>query len=282
MLETSARLTDTPDLLRHLVRMQQAGLPWLQSLQMWRDGCRRPEQAESAQRLMDAVGQGLSLTEALSQGGWLSRPLQALSRAGEASGTWAQQMAQWLARHDQQARMMRQVRSATAYPLLVLFMAALVLVGVLVWVLPVFQTLYRSLNAELPWATRSLLALSDLASTLGWWVGPLPWLGWACWVAGWRQTVWRPRLERWVWRCPALGSAWQLHLESLWCGLMSQLLQAGLDWNAALSLAGPASGSPWLSRASADMGHDLEQGLGLAAAMAGTNRRLRPLCGREM
>ena len=58
------------ELLRHLVRMHSAGLPWLQSLQMWRDACRRPQQAQAVQVLMDALGQGLSLTEALGQGGW--------------------------------------------------------------------------------------------------------------------------------------------------------------------------------------------------------------------
>lgn len=273
---------DTPELLRHLVRMHEAGLPWLQSLHMWRDACRRPRQVRDAHQLLEAMREGLSLTEALGQGGWLSRPLQALSRAGEASGTWAAQMGQWLARHEQQTRMMRQVRSALAYPVLVVVLAVAVLAGVLTWVLPVFEALYRNLQAELPWATRALLALSAAWAEVGWLVWPCPVAVVAAAISAWRHPGWRARLERMLWRCPGLGRWWQMHLEALWCGLMAQLLQAGLDWSAALALAGPATGSPWLTRASVQMGHDLGQGHNLATAMAAGNRRWHPHCGRDL
>ena len=276
------REKDTPELLRHLVRMHQAGLPWLQSLQMWRDACRRPQQVRDAEQLMAAVRSGLSLTEALGQGGWLVRPLQALSQAGEESGTWSAQMAQWLARHEAQTRMWRQVRSALAYPLLVLLLAAAVLVGVLHWVLPVFESLYRSLHAELPWATRALLSLSAVWVEAGWLIWPSPLVVAAGGLLGWRDPVWRPRLERWLWRSPWLGRWWQMHLEALWCGLLSQLLQAGLDWRAALALVGPATASPWMAWASAQMGRDLALGHALATAMAAGNRRGRVRCGREL
>ena len=270
------------ELLRHLVRMHSAGLPWLQSLQMWRDACRRPQQAQAVQVLMDALGQGLSLTEALGQGGWLSRPMQALSRAGEASGTWAVQMGQWLERHDRQVHMRRQLRSALAYPLLVALLALLVLAGVMNWVLPVFESLYRSLQAELPWATRALLALHRGWVSWAAWMWPVPLALGALGVMTWRDRRGRWVLERLLWQCPGVGRVWQVKHEALWCGLMSQLLQAGLDWSAALNLAGPATGSLWMSQASLQMSQDLARGYGLASAMAAGNRRWQQVCGREV
>jgi type II secretory pathway component PulF len=54
------------------------------------------------------------------------------------------------------------------------------------------------------------------------------------------------------------------------------------DWRAALALAGPATASPWMAAASAQMGRDLGLGHALATAMAAGNRRGRVRLGRDL
>ncbi|MDI9332365.1 MAG: type II secretion system F family protein [Alphaproteobacteria bacterium] len=273
---------DTAALLRHLVRMHEAGLPWLQSLQMWQETCRGRRARRQAQALIRAMRQGQSLTEALGSVGGLSRPLQALSRAGEASGTWSAQMGQWLSRHEQQARQWRQVRAALTYPLLVVVLGIGILSGVMAWVMPVFESLYGQLQADLPGATRALLWAREFWTERGTVALLLCSLGaWAV-VWAWRHPQGRAGLEQVLWRAPGLGRWWQMHLEALWSGLLAQLLHAGLDWSSALALIGPASGSPLMSRALGELARDLAQGHGLAAAMAAGNRRWHRRCGRTM
>ena len=269
-------------LLRHLVRMQGAGLPWLESLDMWHEGCRNRTQKARAQRLIERVRSGQSLSLALAHGGWLTGAALALSEAGEASGTWAEQMGLWVTHVDRQAQLARQVRAALAYPLAVLGLAMTVIAGVMTWVLPVFEGLYAALQSPLPWATLSLLQTRRVL-TDG--LGPGLIVGLAVLLS--RSVVRRRpdgplRLERWGWRVPVLGRWRQMHAESQWCALLARLIGAGLDWHQALALVGPATGSALLAQATQQVQRGLSGGQSLTQAMAMANRRWSRACGRSV
>lgn len=269
-------------LLRHLVRMQRAGLPWLESLHMWRDGCRGQRQKARSGQLIARVRAGQSLSLALAHEGWLSGAALALSQAGEASGTWAEQMGLWLEHAERQAKLLRQLRSALAYPALVLGLAMLVIAGVMAWVLPVFEGLYATLNTPLPWATQTLLMTRRLladgfAPALG--VG---WVGMLGVVMARRQPRARLHLERWIWRLPLLGRWRQMHAESQWCALLAHLLGAGLDWHLALDLVGPASGSGVVREATREVQLALTKGQNLTQALGAVNPRWSHRCGRPV
>lgn len=272
----------TLTLLRHLVRMQRAGLPWLESLDMWRDSCRSAQQKARARALIERVRAGQSLSQAMANGHWLSGAALALSEAGEASGTWGEQMGLWVSHADQQAQLARQWRSALSYPLMVLGLAMAVIAGVMVWVLPVFEGLYGALNAPLPWATQSLLqarrALLE-ASAPGLALLGLSALVWICWR---RQPQGRWRLECWGWRIPVWGQWRQMRAESQWCGLLSSLVGAGLDWDQALGLVGPATGSAVMSVATAQVRRGVSEGQNLSQTLAAANRRYGRGCGRPL
>ncbi|MEY2805407.1 MAG: hypothetical protein RL657_2743 [Pseudomonadota bacterium] len=270
------------DLLSHLARMQSAGLPWMEALTLWRDTCRKPAQRQAVERLMGHLRRGLGLTQALAREGWIHGPLQALSQAAETSGTWADQIDAWLSQTRQTQRLQRQLRSALAYPTLVLSLAVLVMAGVMQWVLPVFEGLYAHLPTTLPWATRALLGWRDAWNRLG----QVPWLVLAmCWGAmevARRQPRWRLPLELTGWRLPIWGRWRQMHLEARWCGLLTRLLQAGLDWSSALRLTGPAMGSAVFDQSCRLTLATLQRGLGPADALVLVNRRWRRRCGRDV
>ncbi len=269
-------------LLRHLVRMQRAGLPWLESLDMWRDSCRNRSEKARAHRLSERVRSGQSLSQALADGGWLSGAALALSQAGEASGTWGEQMGLWVAHADRQATVVRQVRSALTYPLAVLGLALAVIAGVMAWVLPVFEGLFAALQSPLPWATQVLLQ-ARRALVDGWSFGlvtGLVTLG--VWVMVRRRADGRMRLERWAWRLPVLGRWRQMHAESQWCALLARLIGAGLDWHQALALVGPATGSLVMAQATQQVQRGLTQGQSLTQALAATSRRGSKACGRPV
>ncbi len=272
----------TLPLLRHLVRMQRAGLPWLESLDMWRENCRSPKEKARARALIEQVRSGQSLSQALAQGAWLSGAALALSEAGEASGTWGDQMGLWVAHADQQAQLARQVRSALSYPLIVLGLAMAVIGGVMAWVLPVFEGLYASLQAPLPWATQSLLQARRLGAEGA---GPALGLGALATLLGaWarRRPEGRWRLACWGWRLPVLGRWQQMRAESQWCGLLSRLIGAGLDWDRALALVGPATGSPVMAIATQQVRRAVSEGQSLTHALTSANRRWSKGCGRPL
>lgn len=71
------------------------------------------------------------------------------------------QLAEYMER-DQEAR--NKITSALIYPLVVLFMAIIVVVVLATFVLPKFKTFFSQLNAKLPLVTRMLLAMTNFIS----------------------------------------------------------------------------------------------------------------------
>lgn len=55
----------------------------------------------------------------------------------------------------------KRVKAATRYPLFVLIALGVAMAVVNVWVIPAFSKMYSSFSAELPWATRLLINISD-------------------------------------------------------------------------------------------------------------------------
>lgn len=273
---------ETTALMRHLVHMQQAGLPWLLSLQLWRDGCRPGPARQRAQTLMDSMAAGLSLTEALARSGWSDEMLLALSRAGEAGGIWAQEISAWLSHEEHQAQLRRNWRSAWIYPVVVLGISGVVVTGILMEVLPVFESLYQNLQTPLPWATRALLMLRD-ALTQAWRVVPIAGLSTAL---AWRWVRQDPRV-RWQLACaglrwPALGRWRQVQAQALWCGLLGRLLHAGLDWSSALTLLVRAMSHRVYAQATSAVAQRVALGQALADAMAEVNQLLWPALRRPV
>ncbi len=273
---------NTRDLLAHLARMHAAGLPWLEALALWRDHVRGSRQRRAMERLMAHLRQGMGLTQALAQEGWIQGPLLAMSQAAESTGTWAAQMELWLKQEQQAQRLRRQLRSALTYPMAVLCLSGLVMVGVMQWVIPVFEGLYAQLPTTLPWATRWLLQLRESWPYLGGLLGGV-WIVFAgLGLAAQRHPAGRLQLEMWIWRCPLWGRWRQMHLESRWCGLLSQLLQAGLDWSSALRLTGPACASPMFDSSTRQILLGLERGQGPAEALSQANQQWQRRCGRNV
>jgi type IV pilus assembly protein PilC len=257
----------TQALLQHLVRMQLAGLSWMEALQLWRDTCHK-KQRQQVDQIMQRLRLGQSLSDALCRGGWLQGAPLALSRTAESGGIWAEQMQAWLQQNEQFAQLLRQIRSALAYPALVLLLAAAVITGVLIWVLPVFAGLYGQMHANLPWATRALLQTREALMQWGALCTSAGVLGVALVALSWRHQRVRLWLDALFWLTPLAGRWRHMHTESQWCALLSRLIAAGQDWASALQLAGVAVGSPVMQLASARIQQQLSSGQPLSLAMA--------------
>jgi type IV pilus assembly protein PilC len=61
---------------------------------------------------------------------------------------------------EKQAKLVSQVRSAMIYPIAVLSIAAIVVTVIMIKVVPTFTTLFEGLGAQLPLATRVVIAIS--------------------------------------------------------------------------------------------------------------------------
>ncbi len=85
-----------------------------------------------------------------------------MMRAGEVGGMLAE-IAARIARYlEASARLRRKVRSAMMYPIVVMVLALTIATAMIVWLVPVFSSIYDDFGARLPGPTRLLVALSGL------------------------------------------------------------------------------------------------------------------------
>jgi type IV pilus assembly protein PilC len=118
------------------------------------------------QALRQQVSAGKSLETALQQTGVFDRLYCQMVAAGELAGNLDDMLNRLASHTERQQQLRRKVRMALVYPVAVLFIAALVVTVILVWVVPVFESIFASFGAQLPAATRFILGLS--AGLLHW------------------------------------------------------------------------------------------------------------------
>ena len=121
-------------------------------------------------QMATGVDEGQSLAAVLRESGRLPAYACTLMEVGERTGK-PEQTLEALARyyHDR-ARMARQLRSALLYPAVLLAVLLGVVAVLLIWVLPVFDSVYAQLGSGLSGISGGLLALGQTLK------GALPWL----------------------------------------------------------------------------------------------------------
>ena len=82
--------------------------------------------------------------------------------AGEAAGILAEVLDRLAVQIEKEANIKRRVKGAMIYPCLVITFAFLVLTAMLLFLVPVFQTMYKQLGGSLPTLTQWIITASDL------------------------------------------------------------------------------------------------------------------------
>jgi type IV pilus assembly protein PilC len=90
-----------------------------------------------------------------------SRLFVAMVEAGESSGTLDVVLDRIAIQIEKETQIKRRVRGAMIYPTLVLSFAALVLIFMLVFIVPVFQKVFAQLHGKLPVPTQVIINLSE-------------------------------------------------------------------------------------------------------------------------
>ena len=149
---------------RQLGTLLKAGMPLLRGLEV----LGRQERNQAFQRVIEA------LAEAIKSGGTLSEAMAQhprvfdrlyinMIKAGEAGGV-LDVVLDRLARFSEKSLQLRgKITSAMVYPIIVMAVAVLILVGLLVFVVPKFKQIFADLlkGAPLPALTQAVLTVSD-------------------------------------------------------------------------------------------------------------------------
>lgn len=153
---------------RQFYTLQKAGVPILQALRGLRDSSQNAALAHVIGDVLDVLDSGLELSAALRRHPKVFPSLYvAMVQVGEATGTLQETLLQLAHYLELEKDTRERIKSATRYPIFVVATIAIALGVINIWVIPAFAKVFANLHADLPWATRVLIATSEF--TLKYW-----------------------------------------------------------------------------------------------------------------
>ena len=175
--------TDVLAFTSELSIMLRAGLALDNALRVLIEMTAKPRVQQLLQGVLEDVKGGAPFSRALAKHDALFGDFYInMVRSGEASGQMSEVLERLVAHMERLRALRENVVSATLYPAILLGVAVLSLVGMLGFVVPQFEKLFKGMGDALPWPTRIVMALGQgfrhngLAIAIG--AAVLGWLAW--------------------------------------------------------------------------------------------------------
>ena len=256
---------------QELAALLKAGLPLLQSLDVMLERQKDPVFRASLAAIRERVKSGIALSEAFKSEGELYPPILAASLvAGERSGSLETVLRRFVQYLRLTQALKKKAISVSVYPIVLFTVMITLVVVLLVFVIPQFESFYEGLNAQLPTPTRMLMATSAaIKENLVWIalalagavVGTVVWL---------RQPGSAVKLDRMLLRIPFVGRLMRMYATSQLARTLSTLLAGGLPLLNALEVAAHSIGNRAMAAAVAEATPQIREGKSLTTALEST------------
>jgi type IV pilus assembly protein PilC len=256
---------------QELAALLRAGLPLLQSLDITLERQREPLFRRSLGAVRERVKSGWSLSDAFGAEGELYPPMFSASLvAGERTGDLETVLSRFVQYVRLNQTLKRKAVTASVYPMVLVAMMMGLAAILLIVVIPQFEPFYEAMDAELPLATRVLMALArGVRENLFWIVAAvfLAAAGLRVWLGrqGSGQTV-----DRLLLRLPFVGGMMRMYATSQLARTLSTLLAGGLPLLSALEVAAASVGNRALAAAVSSSTPQIREGKSLTVALEST------------
>jgi type IV pilus assembly protein PilC len=149
---------------RQFATMVNAGLAMLRCLYILEEQTENKKLARVLTQVRADVEAGISLSDALAKHpDVFSRLYVSMVRAGEVGGILDEVLNRLATQLEKDDSIRRAVKSAMVYPVMIGSFAIIVLLGMVMFLIPIFAGMYKELdNAQLPALTRYMIFVSDL------------------------------------------------------------------------------------------------------------------------
>ena len=147
---------------KQLALMISAGVPILQSLEILYRSEKNPTLKMAIKKIAVDVGEGKTIAESMQAQKGFSKLYCNLVRAGEAGGILDGILKKLSQHMDKQEKTKAQIKSAMMYPGVVSGVGAIVIWGMMVFVVPQFTGMLKEGNLEIPWITQFVIDVSNL------------------------------------------------------------------------------------------------------------------------
>jgi type IV pilus assembly protein PilC len=250
---------------RQFATMIEAGLNVVGALVILEQQTDDAALAEVVKQLRGDVEGGMLLSEAMNKHPRVfTRLYVAMVEAGEAAGILDVVLDRVAFQIEKQEQIRRRVKGAMVYPTMVIIFATLVLIGMLMFIVPIFENIFKTLGGQLPTLTKDVLAVSHVLKSAPWVLLFIPLGIWG--FFRWKRTeggrkVWDSMKLRFPMK---IGDTVRKVTMARFSRTLSTLVAAGVDIIKALEITGQTAGNWVVEEALGGVRQKVHEGVPIA------------------
>ncbi len=264
-------LTDLILFSRQMYTLLKAGVPILQALRGLESSTHNALLARTIAEVHESLDAGLDLTSALRRHPQVFSSLySSMVQVGETTGALPEAFLQLSEYLEREKDTRDRIRAATRYPIFVVVAIAVAIFIINLFVIPAFAKVYASFHAELPWATKLLIATSNF--TVQYWYLVLAALAAAALAIRLyvRTPGGRHRWHRWRLRLPVVGRILYEATLARFARSLGVTIRAGVPLVQGLGVVSRAVDNEYIGERIARMRDGVERGETITRTAAAT------------
>jgi len=263
------KLKDLAVFANQFAAMMSSGLTLLRALGILEEQTTAPKlrDAVTAVRLEVEGGAALSVSMANHPDQF---PLLMVNmiQAGEMGGFLDEALARIARMYEADANLRAKIKSAMTYPVIVLLFSILLGTGVILFIVPIFEKMFKQLGGKLPLPTQIMVNLSHNML----WIAPLIIVLVVGTLTGYRRAyrdndAFRLQADKIKLRLPVFGRLFTKLAISRWSRNLGTLLGVGVPVIQALEIVGGTSGNALISEAMNDVRDTVRVGGQMSSAL---------------
>ncbi|WP_167042855.1 type II secretion system F family protein [Salinibacterium sp. ZJ454] len=269
LFEKKVGLKDLAVMSRQMATMISSGLSLMRTLTILTEQSENPKLGQTLDRVRTDVEAGSSLSDAMAKHDIDFPPLMInMVRAGETGGFLEGSLEAIAENYEAEVKLRGTIKSAMTYPVVVLIMAMLGVVGMLIFIVPIFEKMFSGLGGELPLPTQFLVWLSEVMV----WLGPVLVVAIIVFAVWWgknkhTETV-RKAVDPWKLKLPVFGPLMTKIAVARFTRNFSTMMKSGVPIMRSLAIVGSTSGNWVIENSLKKVQESVRQGKSIAAPLA--------------
>jgi type IV pilus assembly protein PilC len=254
---------------RQMATMISSGLSLLRTLTIITEQTQNKTLAKAFDLVRTEVEAGASLSDALAKHPDVFPPLMLnLIRAGETGGFLEKALESIAVNYEAEVKLTGRIKAALTYPVIVLIIAVVAVAAMLIFIVPVFETMFKQLNAPLPAPTEFLVILSHAMV----FIVPVTAVLAIVFAIWWRKNKNEDRVRRVVdplrLKMPVFGELSKKVAVARMTRNLATMMGAGVPILKSLTIVGSTSGNWVIEQALLKVAESVRQGQSIAAPLS--------------
>jgi type IV pilus assembly protein PilC len=265
----SVKLKDLAIFSRQFATMINSGLSLLRALTILCDQTENKKLAEVLRAVRGDIESGMSLSGAMAKHPAEFPLLMVnMTKAGEVGGFLDSVMLQIAENYEAEVKLKGKIKAAMTYPTVVFCIAIVAVVGMLLFIVPVFAGMFKDLGGTLPAPTRVLVFLSAALKM----TAPFLLVGLIVFLVVWkrirREDYVRNVVDPLKLRAPVFGKLFQKIALSRFARNLGTMMSSGVPILQSLDIVADTTGNIVLARAVRDVQDSVRSGESLSKPLA--------------